>query len=304
MPAPTEGWVASDGRSGVASIESLGGGGGIGIAANPGIMDASTSPQPVPPVTGLPPETGAQESVIGSDDRSRVTTTSTYPSRAIGQLTFRTPTGRSAKCTGWLVSTRLVLTSGHCVHNGRGTSNGWYSNMRFYPGRNGGSSPYGSCSADHLATLTGWYSNADPVYDMGALRLNCAMGSTVGWLGFVRHKGLDATTGMAATVRGYPADRSSGTMWTHSGSIAASQTKSLFYRMDSFGGQSGSPVFAYQDPPGTSVTTGEPLGPGYYGLGVHGWGTGRPGPLPCTCNSGPRITQTRVYVIADWIADL
>ena len=117
-----------------------------------------------------------QESIIGPDTRVRVTPTTTFPARATVLITFSL-----GRCTGWLIGPNTVITAGHCVHPGGGGSFYPASSYRIYPGRNGGGSPYGSCTAKWLASVRGWTTTGDDRYDYGAIKLNCAIGNTVGW---------------------------------------------------------------------------------------------------------------------------
>jgi glutamyl endopeptidase len=77
----------------------------------------------------LVPGDGSIESVIGTDNRYRITNTTSYPYRAITHIT-----SSIGGCTGWLIDPDTVVTAGHCLHNGS-----WASNVRVYPGRNGSS---------------------------------------------------------------------------------------------------------------------------------------------------------------------
>ncbi|MCC6304461.1 MAG: trypsin-like serine protease, partial [Rhodobacteraceae bacterium] len=84
----------------------------------------------------LPEEMGGGESILNWDSRMLLKT-GLYPNRAVGLITYQ---GRH-HCTGWLISSNTVVTAGHCVHQGGGGS--WYdrTQMRFYPGRDGGAAP-------------------------------------------------------------------------------------------------------------------------------------------------------------------
>lgn len=233
------------------------------------------------------------ESVIGTDGRVRVTATTSYPSRAIAYLFVRFPNS-AGTCTGWFVGPRTVMTAGHCVYDTE--TNQWASSITVYPGRNGATAPYGSTTAHRLFSVTGWTTSHDHRYDYGAIQTNLAKGSTVGWFGYYWQT---SNTFGVGTVRGYPGDKTAGTMWTMNGTIYATSLspRKLFYYIDTAGGQSGSPIYRYFDPAGTS------LGPGYYGLGIHAYGV--PGFYPySTRNSGTRITQgvgTNIYNWKRWV---
>lgn len=173
-------------------------------------------------------------SIIGADSRTRVNPTTVYPARAIALVTFSGGT-----CTGWFINKDTVATAGHCVHSG-GSGGNWRSNVRVYPGRNGSSSPYGSCTAKRLHSVTGWTGSKDETYDYGAIKLNCTIGNTVGWFGyFWQSASLNL---LPATVAGYPDDKSLQ-QWKSLGVIRVSQTRQVFYQNDSRPGQSGAPVY-------------------------------------------------------------
>jgi glutamyl endopeptidase len=193
-------------------------------------------------------------SIIGPDSRTLVSPTTAYPARAIGLVTV---TGGS--CTGWLINKDTVVTAGHCVHSG-GTSGAWRANVRFYPGRNGASSPYGSCSARRLHSVSGWLSSADERYDYGAIKLNCTVGNTTGWFGFFWQSAT--LTGLPTTVAGYPDDKPV-TQWKATGTVAVTQDRQVFYKNDTRPGQSGAPVYYNRTNCGTCSMA-------IHAYGVHG----------------------------------
>jgi glutamyl endopeptidase len=75
------------------------------------------------------------------------------------------------------------------------------------------------------------------------------------------------------------------------GSIKASQKQMVFYKMDTFGGQSGSPVFQPN-----RASCGGPCA-----MAIHSYGVGGTGP-GAKNNSRPRITAKRFDLITELAA--
>jgi glutamyl endopeptidase len=232
------------------------------------------------------------ESVIGTDSRYQITATTSYPNRAIAYLYVAFPNGAAGSCTGWFIGIRTVATAGHCVYSA--ADGGWATTVRVYPGRNGRSAPYGYSNKYRLFSVTGWTVSGSQYYDYGAIQLpnraatGTPLGSTVGYFGF-RWQSSNVFSG-TYTVRGYPGDKPSATMWTMSGPVYSNTTYSrkLWYKMDTAGGQSGSPIYSYY------------TGCGYCGVGIHAYAAVNwPGASP-PYNSGTRINQSVFTNLLNW----
>jgi glutamyl endopeptidase len=234
------------------------------------------------------------ESVIGTDGRTQVTDTTEYPARAIGQITL-VQDGKAFICTGWLIDKNTILTSGHCSYDHDGATGNIIESATFSPGRNGLVDPYGSCGVYQVWAPIQWRRDGNPKYDFSIMQLGtsngttvttCDIGTTVGFFGISWTAGADALTGNGATVQGYPGDKALGTQWTMSGNIRKSTKLMVFYKMDTAGGQSGSPVFDI---------TGAKCNFTPCGMAIHSYGVGLPG--GANANAGPRITQSRFTTI-------
>ncbi|QKW12432.1 serine protease [Verrucosispora sp. NA02020] len=235
-------------------------------------------------------------SVIGTDNRVRVDPTTVFPSRAIVQI-VRTTGGSTWGCTGWLYGPSIVATAGHCVHPGGGANggggNGFYprGDFQIIPGRNGASTPYGTCTATQLLSVTGWTQDGSETNDYGAIRLNCAAGNTTGWFGFWWQSAT--LTGTASTVSGYPCDKTFGQQWRHAGqTIQVTHDRQVFYQNDTFGCQSGSPVYQTR-PAGSSFCAGECV------MAIHAYGVHGSAPHS-TNNHGTRITESVANNLVTW----
>jgi glutamyl endopeptidase len=235
------------------------------------------------------------ESVIGPDGRVRVNDTESYPASAIGQieLTFgpEDPMPGDFICTGWLIDPNTILSSGHCAYEPTATGDALVNSATFTPGRNGAVDPFGGCNVLQAYSPAGWRVNGKFTADWSLMHLDCAIGDTVGWLGYFWKAGADGLKGLKVRVEGYPGDKPSGTQWKMNGTISASNKNMAYYTMDTFGGQSGSPVF---------VPNRGTCGP--CGAAIHSYGVGLPGP-GATRNAGPRITKSKFMLISDLADD-
>ena len=179
---------------------------------------------------------GSPESIIGSDSRVRVDPTTTFPHRAVVLITFN-----AGRCTGWLIDADTVATAGHCVHPGNGGPFYPLASYEIYPGYNGsGAGPFGSCRAVRLHSVAGWTRDGNDGFDYGAIKLNCDIGNRVGWLAYFWT--TDSLLNFTTRISGYPGDKPL-TQWVSMDFVRATDAQRVFYKNDTLGGQSGSPVW-------------------------------------------------------------
>jgi glutamyl endopeptidase len=227
------------------------------------------------------------ESIIGPDERTRVNPTTTYPARATVLITFSNPDG-SFFCTGFLISKDTVATAGHCVADAGSGAFFKRGTYRIYPGRNGaGSSPYGSCKATRLFSVTGWVKDGREEFDYGAIKLNCNIGTTVGFYGFFWQ--LATLKGLPVITQGYPGDKTFGTQWKSRDAVRANTVRQVFYRADTAGGQSGSPVWYHRS---SSCDT---CAMAIHAYGLHGSGA------HSTNNHATRINEQVFKNLKTWV---
>jgi glutamyl endopeptidase len=224
------------------------------------------------------------ETIIGPDSRIRISATTTFPARAVAYIAFTMPGAGNFICTGWLINRNTVATAGHCVHSG-GPGGSFVTNIRVYPGRNGRYSPFGSCAASSLYTVAGWANSGNERYDFGAIKLNCNIGQRTGWFGLSWQSAT--LNGQPSLISGYPGDKPL-TQWKSSDRIGVSSPQMLFYRNDSLGGMSGSPVY------NSRASCGRFCAMAIHTAGLHG-------PAPHgTHNHGVRITQNVFESLIRW----
>ena len=219
------------------------------------------------------------ESIIGPDNRVRVNPTTSYPARATVLITFS-----AGRCTGWLIGANTVVTAGHCVHPGGGGAFYPVSSYLIFPGRNGTSSPYGSCTARWTASVTGWTVNGLDDFDYAAIKLNCSVGNTTGWYGYFWTSA--SLTGLPTIINGYPGDKPL-TQWRANDLVRVTQARRVFYQNDTVGGVSGAPVYYNR------------AGCGICSMAVHAYGTYGLPPFS-TNNHGTRITQAVFNNLTAW----
>jgi V8-like Glu-specific endopeptidase len=234
------------------------------------------------PRAGVPlPTSGVQpNSIIGADNRIKITDTTSYPWRTATKLIVTFPKGKGG-CTGTIIAAKYVLTAGHCVHNK--DYGGWAKKIEVIPGLNGTYKPFGSALATKYRTYTGWTSSADRNHDFALLTLDKSIGNSTGTLGYASYSSVNGLTGHIA---GYPCDKGGLHLYYHYGLISSSTSKRLSYQIDTYGCQSGSGIYRIVD--------GK-----RYVFGVHAYGVGSSSP---NHNSGTRIDSTKFNSIKSWIA--
>ena len=235
------------------------------------------------------------ESVIGDrDERVRIVDTDLTPWRMICALRMRGPSG-TAMGTGWLVGPRTVVTAGHCVFSNH-FFGGWASTIEVIPGLNGHGDtarPFDSVTSTSFSSVDRWVNSEEADFDIGCIHLNQDIGNELGWfsIGSLAPAELE---NFLVNVSGYPADRGRGFEQYHnSNRVSRVSDRRVFYEVDTFGGQSGAPVWIYEDEESSPVV-----------IGIHAYGIGgTPDEFNIEANSAPRIIPEVFNTIRGWVED-
>jgi V8-like Glu-specific endopeptidase len=137
------------------------------------------------------------------------------------------------------------MTAGHCVYNHE--QKAWATQIEVSPGTDARSRPYGSQKSADLRSVDKWVNDQDNKYDLGAIILpNDKFGKELGYFGFqaLSTKSLKATE---LNTAGYPGDKPRGTLWFMAGPVSKVDCAVISYMIDTYGGQSGSPVWTKID---------------------------------------------------------
>ncbi len=224
----------------------------------------------------IPAEVTQQENIgralIGVYERTPVTNTSTYPYRAIAQLEMVYADGTTGQGTGFMVSSNVMLTAGHCCMS---RNNAAVNSITVNLGRNGD-------SVVKVTTVSSYYVCANYNYfgdsvqdDYAILVLSEDVGDITGWFG-LGYSTNSFFYNNEFAITGYPGDKTYGTMWKATGDIENCTTYELHYYMDMYPGQSGSPIYTNS----------------YVAYGINVAETS-------TMNYGRRMTQE----VFDWLLD-
>lgn len=242
-------------------------------------------------ITRASSASSALESIIGIDDRTQIFETELAPWRMVCALRMFAPGGGAAIGTGWLAGPKTIVTAGHCVHH-MGFFGGWADRIEISPGRDGSDFPFGTVTSRHFSTLSRWVNSADPDFDIGCIHLDEPLGDTTGFFSFASLTAADLET-RRVNISGYPGDRGNGQLqFFHANRILTVGARRIFYDVDTFGGQSGAPVWVQDDDNAPPVV-----------VGIHAYGTGgTPFDLGVTANSAPRIIPEVFDLIEGWVA--
>jgi V8-like Glu-specific endopeptidase len=243
------------------------------------------------------PLRGPFESVIGVDERVRILDTDLAPWRMICALRMTGPGGVGAIGTGWFVGPKTLLTAGHCVYSSQ-FFGGWAERIEVIPGLNGTGAgpevrPFGSVTSSRFSSTKGWADSEHADFDIGCIHLDEPLGEAVGWFSLGVRSAADLT-GFMLNISGYPADRGNGNEQYHGvNRVLQVSDRRVFYEVDTFGGQSGAPVWIHESPDGPPIA-----------VAVHAYGTGgTPAAFGITANSAPRIIPEVFDLVSGWIED-
>ena len=220
------------------------------------------------------------ETIINTDDRVQVPDVYQYPWRAICALRITSRTGKQYVGTGWLASPTLVVTAGHCVFlHGDG---GWAQEITVIPALNGSEAlRFGAVKATKFRTVDGWIQGKAAGSDYGGILLDRPLGDELGYFA-VGALGDDQLKRSWANISGYPSDIGSARQqYFHARLLVQVNESRVFYDIDTFSGQSGSPIWFTADD-GRRIA-----------IGIHTSGSQRE-------NAGTRINGNVLANLRDW----
>ena len=241
-------------------------------AASFGITAANTDPN-------------IAEIVLGADDRVRVTPESMTlnPWRQICALRIVSQTDRTFVGTGWFIAPNLLATAGHCVF--LQDEGGWAKSIRVIPAKQGSSEPFGTLTSTRFASVDGWVERRQRDFDYGVIFLDDPSAGTQ--VGNFAVSALEASElrGSDGQISGYPADRDSAAFqYFHARPMIDVTETRLVYDIDTFGGQSGSPIWQETEENGVVA------------VGIHTTGS-------ISSNSGTRISGDVLDNLVNWITE-
>lgn len=236
--------------------------------------------------------------VFGNDDRSPVgrNNMTTYPWATIGRTWTKWADGTEASGTAAVIGPRTLLTAGHIVYSA--DHGGWASQVYFSPGQDGERLQddfwdtnfkrsdyqiYGESRATSLTTYPGWINSGDWNFDIGYVTLDRDIGDFTGWMGWGYNNDNNYFQNRLLNTAGYPGDltpQNYDMYWT-SGNIQTVNANNLQSQIDTFPGQSGSPLWNYSSADGSRVI---------YATNSSQWADNNGNPI---FNQFTRITQSR-----------
>lgn len=209
--------------------------------------------------TGATPmDVGYKRAYFSSQPLVPIEADQSYPYSAVGMLFFSVPGEGDFACSAAVVSPRLVLTAGHCVHTGSGNDQGWHTDFEFIPAYRDGVAPFGTWKGTHAFVSNPWYygrGNVPNVADYGLIEVedhvidgvSRRIGEAVGYLGFQTNRLMPNH----AHLLGYPAAFDSGERMHQvtAQSFRRGDQNTVLYGSDMNDGSSGGPwIMNFGDP--------------------------------------------------------
>jgi len=225
------------------------------------------------------PERVLKKVLPGQDGRTRIQDTTSWPHSIHAHLGMKIH-GDTYMGSGVIVGPHHLLTCAHCVYNL--DEGAFFEEISVYPALNDKVAPFNKVKATR-AYLFKAYQGGDERFDMALLLLEQSIGDYTGWGGLLSAADTDLSQ-ETVHITGYPGDKGGGKqMWSMSHRIKTVKPEVFDYEIDTYGGQSGSPVWINK--------YGTPLV-----LGVHTMGKS-------DVNSGVRLSASKFEKIFEVIRD-
>ncbi len=209
--------------------------------------------------------------VKGSDDRIWVSSTTEFPWSAVVKIEMDFDGNGTYEFigSGAMISSNDVLTAGHVLWD---STYGYAKSVRVIPGQSGSLEPFGSATSSDLHVPDSYISTGGSFsYDIGVINLGTDLGSATGWFNTQAVSSGDVT-GTYVNTAGYPGDLYGGEyMYWAGGTASFAFGNNIYYSdtLDTYGGQSGSPVWWYDSTTGTRTVIGvHTFGGSYYNGGT------------------------------------
>ena len=186
--------------------------------------------------------------VIGKDERTKVTAVNSNPYNRIAIVFTTWSNGVVSQGTAFMISQEYMLTAGHNVYNS--SRGGAAKSIVVYFGANGNTYSK-KVTAASWSWCASFSTNGSIENDWGAIKLSSKPARGYFSIGSTTDSTLKKSE---LTVCGYPGDKAvtsskaivngqSRYMYKMSKKPSKVQTNTIYYTIDTYGGQSGSPVY-------------------------------------------------------------
>ena len=235
------------------------------------VFDSSTfhnrslSQETTDPLSQIISQNNMPKSIISTDERFQITNAKIQPYLSTAKLiaTYDNVYNQATKeyqkitysGTAFMAGSNIALTAGHCYYTdvtNTGNYNDNINNPRF-PDKielffgcdqsadiNQGSSYQYYAEGTKINIELAYFCSPNLEHDWGVIELDRPLGNTIGW-----PRKITNWYELNAEIYSwrYPADKPRGTLWKTVGRIKKEEPYRYYYDFDSYGGQSGSPIF-------------------------------------------------------------